>query len=92
MEFVIGGYSWEEAKDENGKTIKQKVFHNATAPFFPVMCNWEERILTVDGKYRKMVVGSVYALGRQIDYFLENDLTICKPKLRFTGYKNYQVK
>ena len=56
------------------------------------MCNWEDRILTVDGKYRKMVVGSVYALGRQIDYFLEGDLSICKSKLRFTGYKNYQVK
>ncbi len=76
--FVLGGYSWETVKDENGRDKQIKVSHNASAPFFAVMCNWGERSLNVDGIQRKMVIGSIFALGRQIDYFLEDDLHQCR--------------
>lgn len=38
------------------------------------MSKWQERPLMVDGKERKMVDGNIHTLGRQIDYFLEDDL------------------
>lgn len=84
-DFVFGGYSWESIKDKDGKDKYVKVRHDAKASYFAVMCDWEERTLPVDGIDRKMVIGSVYALGRQIDYFLEDDLESFAEKLRLTN-------
>ncbi len=55
------------------------------ASYFAVMSKWEERPLIVDGKERKMVIGDIRALGRQIDYFLEDDLKTYSEKLRRTN-------
>lgn len=67
--FVLGAYS-EDAE--------QKEY---PSDYFTVMSNWKEYTLTVDEKSRKLVVGEIYALGRQIDYFLEQDLEAFKGDL-----------
>ena len=84
-DFVIGGFSWETVKDEFGNDKQIKVQHYADASYFAVMSKWQERPLMVDGKERKMVVGNIHALGRQIDYFLEDDLKTYSEKLRRTN-------
>lgn len=84
-EFVLGGFSWETVKDEFGNDQQIKVQHYAEASYFAVMSRWQERPLMIDGKERKMVVGNIHALGRQIDYFLEDDLKTYSEKLRRTN-------
>ena len=56
--FVLGEYQEEEYPSD----------------YYAVMSKWKEYSLTVDGKPRKLVVGDIIVLGRQIDYFLEQDL------------------
>lgn len=58
MSFVLGDYQEEEFPSD----------------YYAVMSKWKEYSLTVDGKPRKLVVGDIFVLGRQIDYFLEQDL------------------
>lgn len=68
MSFVLGEYKEKESSEE------ENLQREYPSDYFSVMSNWKEYSLTVDGKPRKLVVGDIIVLGRQIDYFLEQDL------------------
>lgn len=81
-DFVFKGYMEVEEKIGD-KTVKKKVFNHEHGPYFAVMSDWRKLSLVVAGNERLALVGEIYALGAQLEFFQPNDLVGVKDNLRF---------